>query len=95
MSLADVPLYLSLDFQQLLFNTTGQFYINIRLQGSIEKQNDVKLFVNNSKTPHSDPYYITRPYDQDNVSVPIGVSDLKLKFHLPPGINNGDDDDNC
>ena len=85
MSGIDSPTYLDLELQQAHFNTFGQYFIQIRIHGSLEKQNDVKLFVNKSTTPQSQSYHTTEPCLQSDPTVPLNFTDSILTFYLPPG----------
>lgn len=85
MTTSDIPLFLELNLQQVLFNNVGQFYMTIWLQGSLEKQNDVKLFINNSKSPHGQSYFSTQPHSQSDVTEPVNLDSSILLFHLPTG----------
>lgn len=85
MPVANDPLYFDLDIYKALFNNTGKYFLKIAIQGSPEKQNEVKLYINQSKSGLHQSQHVTDSCFQGDTGEPIMFSDAKITFYLPKG----------
>ncbi|XP_048575885.1 coiled-coil domain-containing protein 33 isoform X2 [Nematostella vectensis] len=84
------PALLKLNLSHVYFNSPGRYFLKISINGSVQKQYGVLLYVGSAKSPVHDHVYTTEPLEASSPDEPVFFKDSALSFHLPQGFASDD-----